>query len=414
MGENYSCGSGGIIAAGRFVANAGAALMGDSLTADSYGLTNFYVINGANGGRMKLRANCGVASEGVGNMLSRVNNLYTDVNPGMAGLGPLGRIFVRAGTNNARSNISISSLAADYTSLLNALTTYAPRVIILAVPPLAVTANNDTAATYNSWLSAFAAATPAKFKYIDDCINVRNVDGTINASFFNVDGVHFNHLGVGQCGDDAAAAMASELANYPSPLSTDAADVYPAQPQWFINPTMAGSAGSAGGGFTGPVVNGLSVGAYGNGMAGVCSIVPADVGDPNQTPWQRVAITTGTAGSSLQFYAVPTGRAKTSVDPAQLDVMLECRLNSLDVSKIASISSMIQANTGEYLSPPMQIDLLASGIVSKKYVVRASRKRDGASTPTSAGWYSYVICRADFGPAANIGTIDVRSLTIRG
>ena len=228
MGENYSCGSGGIIAAGRFVANAGAALMGDSLTADSYGLTNFYVINGANGGRMKLRANCGVASEGVGNMLSRVNNLYTDVNPGMAGLGPLGRIFVRAGTNNARSNISISSLAADYTSLLNALTTYAPRVIILAVPPLAVTANNDTAATYNSWLSAFAAATPAKFKYIDDCINVRNVDGTINASFFNVDGVHFNHLGVGQCGDDAAAAMASELANYPSPLSTDAADVYPA------------------------------------------------------------------------------------------------------------------------------------------------------------------------------------------
>ena len=63
-----------------------AALMGDSLTDQGYGVTPWHWQNGVAGGVLKTVHNAGVPSETVANMLTRVNNSYTAGSPGMAGL----------------------------------------------------------------------------------------------------------------------------------------------------------------------------------------------------------------------------------------------------------------------------------------------------------------------------------------
>ena len=413
--ESYAIASGEVLSGGRFYANQYVALMGDSLTADSYGLTNFYALNGYCGGKMVLVENCGVSDHTVEDMLARVNNLYTDALPGMAGIADsvgaekIGRIFVRAGTNNIRGGGVFPTSAA--TSLLNALATYATRVIILAVPPVASTTGNSNSITANAWLAAFSAENPAKFKFIDDSLPLRNQDGSQIAAYF-VDDVHLNHIGVGLAGDAAGMAMSSELSNYPSPLTTDPADVFPAQPQWMPNPTIAGVGGTKGSGFTGVVANNITVGAYGPGMAGVCSIVAADAGDANQVPWQRVELTAGTSGASLQLSGAMIGRAITSIDPDRLDMIMEIRLNNVDLTKISGFSGFAQADTGEYFVQEAAIDLPNAGTSNRSYVFRARRQRSGATTPSSCPWYMRVSVRSSF--ASSVGAVDFRSISIRG
>ena len=407
---------GGVISCGRFTAplvSLNTALMGDSLTDDAYGLTTFYGINAGCGGKMVLMANSGVSGTTVGDMLGRVNNLYTAGAPGMAGIGTLGRIFVRAGTNDARGNTSIASLAASYTALLNTLATYAQRVIILAVPPLSDSGNNATAATYNAWLSAFAAANPSQFKYIDDCTSLRLGDGSQDPVCFNVDGIHFAGPGVARAGLAGAIAMASELASAHSPLSKSAADVYPAQPQWIQNPTIVGTGGGKDGAFSGQVANTFYVGGYGAGMGGVCSIVAANAGDQNQTPWQRVELTSGQVGSRLDIQTTLIGRSITAVDPTRLDAMLEIRFVGVNRSYVDGISLMAQGDTGEYFVPSTPLFLDSSGTESKTYVLRARRKRSGSSPSISyLGWHLYAGIRANF--SSSVGFIDIRSITVRG
>jgi hypothetical protein len=58
------------------VTSANAALLGDSLTDDSFGLTTFTWMNGIAGGNLKLIANSGVSGDTVANMLTRVDNAW--------------------------------------------------------------------------------------------------------------------------------------------------------------------------------------------------------------------------------------------------------------------------------------------------------------------------------------------------
>ena len=411
VADSYSCASGGVIAGGKSAIANTVGLMGDSLTADSYGLTNFYSMNAKRGGVLKLMANSGVSGETVQNMLSRVNNLYTNVSPGMAGLGALGRIFIRAGTNNARGNAAIASISSAYTSLLNTLATYAQKVIIFAVPPLEDVTNNGYVATYNAWLASFAAANPATFTFIDDCINVRNTDGSPISTFFNVDGVHFSRRGVAQISTDAAASL--ELSAYASPLSINPADVYPALPQWITNPFNTGTYGALAGGFSGTAATGFTVTSYGAGMAGLASIVAADAEDANQIPWQRIEITSGQVASQMDLKTVLSGRAMSTIDPSLLEVLAEVRFNNLDRTKISDLQMMIQANVGDFLSPTIYYDLIPTGLETGRIVIRNNRKRSGANTPTSATLHLYATARSTF-TASSAGSIDIRRITARG
>lgn len=416
MGEVYSCGSGGVIAAGRNYLSPRTALIGDSLTEPTnYGLSSFYWLNGLNGGKLQAVANAGVSGNTVGNVLSRVDNAYGDGSSstrGLAGIGSLGYIVVRIGTNDARASTSIASLAATYTSLLNKLATYAGRVIILAVPPLSNSGFNALAVQYNTWLAAFAVATPSKFTFVDDCSALRDGSNVQIASFFNADGIHFIGAGTMQAGITGAAAFGAVLGNYVPGLAL-AGDVYPAQPQWFVNPANAGTAGSASGGFSGTVATGLSISNYGSGISGTCSIVAADAGDANPTPWQRITPTatnyTG-AGEAIRIASTLAGRAIGASDPSEFEHEIEIRLNALNCDKFLGLNSWVQGASGVMsASLPM---LMGGGVQTRQAIARHKMARTSLVTHASAILYIDLKTAAIFSGA--MGSIDFRNVTVRG
>lgn len=414
VADSYSCATGDVIAGGRnYLPLSTTAIFGDSLTAESYGIASFYWLNGLTGGGLKLVANAGVGGDTLSNMLTRVDNAYTAGSPGLSGTTPLGYVVFRGGTNNARSNATIASIAATYTSLLNAIATYADRVIILAVPPLGESggANNGRTIEYNEWLEDFAAANSSKFRFVDDCIDVRDGADAILSSFFNVDGVHFNSAGVMQAGLSGAAAFDAAIGNYSSPLA-QAAEAYPAQPQWFVNPANAGTSGTASGGFSGTVASGMTIAGYGGGITGVCSIVSADVGDTNQTPWQRVtpSAVAGTGSEAIRITSTLAGRSISSSDPAVLEQAFELRLNEFDTSYFDRFVSWVQGSAG-VLTGDL---LLKVGNGSKTLQAIARHALDRKTLSSHTGATLYLDLKITSAHTGAIGSFDVRNVTVRG
>lgn len=395
------------------------ALIGDSLTTHllGYNWSPFFWINGlAAKGAQQLVANAGVSGDTVANMLARVNNAYTNASPGLAGLSPLGLVYVRAGTNDARNNTAIASLSSGYTSLLNAIKAYCQRVIILSVPPIGPTEGNFAQANartieYNAWLAAFAAANPSGFTFVDDSVNLRNPDGSQKTGYFNADGIHNDGRATWQQGVDGAAALQSLFNSYgyPSPLSADPADVYPAQPQWIPNHVMAGA---------GPVATGWSIGGYGSGFAMTNSIVAADVGDPNPTPWQRVSPTqvgyTG-AGEALLITSPMSGRSVSASDPTALDIMVEIRFNAFDTRPF-KWSRIMVFSTGSSQPITFDLDLKMGGeasithgsVVVRHKMPRATFFTEGAGVSLRWEWATR------FAYTGSMGSFDFRCFTVRG
>jgi lysophospholipase L1-like esterase len=398
------------------VSSANAALIGDSLTDDSFGLTTFYWMNGVAGGNLKLISNAGVSGETVGNMLTRVDNAWDASPRGMSGLTALEYIVLRAGTNDARAGTAIAgALTTQYNSLLAKLAGYASKVLVCAVPPLTGAANLKVL-DYNAFL--LANYNSGQFTFVDDCVNVRDGSNNQIAGFFNVDAIHFNEKGVYQIGIDGGAVLAPLLTGYSSPLVTDAADVYPAQPQWFRNPTNAGTGGTAGSGFTGTVADNMSIGAIGAGVAGTLSIVAADVGDPNQVPWQRITITQGQAGSEVAMSASANGRSITAIDPTVVDLLAQVRFTGFDATNVNYVSLAMQGSTtGEHMASVALKCLGATGItktVTARRAVPRSVGVDAAAIQAGASVFIEIPFAGTFGPAASIGTIDFRCYTLRG
>lgn len=415
VSDSYSCASGGVIAAGRNYLSPRVALLGDSLTDPAYGLSSCYWLNGLNGGKLQVVNNAGVSGNTVANVLARVDNAYSDGNSatrGLSGLGTLGYIVIRIGTNDDRNSTSIASLSVNWAILLNKLATYAGRVVILAVPPIVTPSFNNLVIQYNAWLSDFAAANPSKFTFIDDCINVRDGSNVQIASFFIGDGIHFNGSGVMQVGIDGAAAFGALVGNYASPLAL-AGDVYPAKSQWFPNPAIAGTGGSASSGFTGTVANNLSISGYGGGIAGTCLIVAADAGDPNTTPWQRVSptqVTTTGGGEAIRMSSTLAGRTITTNDPATLDLAIEIRLNGFDTNYFSRLNAWVQGSSGS-LTPGAAL-LLGGGVKSQSAILRQTMPRNNAAAQSSAVLYFDATISANHSGA--MGSFDFRNVTVRG
>jgi len=403
------------------------ALMGDSLTTHllGYNWSPFWWANGlAAGGALKLIANAGISGNTIGDMLARVNNAYTNATPGLAGLGTVGRIFLRAGTNDCRSQTPWSSVSSNASALLTALKALCTgRIIILSVPPVGPTeanyaAINAVTLTYNTGWAALAAADPTRLLFVNDSANLRDGSGAQLSGYFNGDGIHNDGRATWREGVDLAAdtAFIAEVSGYPSPLSTDAADIYPAQPQWNPNHVMAGTGG--GGGFTGQVATGYSVGGYGSGFAGTVAKVAADVGDPNQTPWQRVSPTqvgyTG-GGEALLITAALSGRAVTSVDPAGLDITVEVRFNAFDTTKFKWSRIMIMGGTSSQPIMP-DLDLKMGGessITHSSVVARIAMPRlSGGVSESGLSLRWEWATRSAF--TGSMGSFDFRCLTVRG
>lgn len=422
VADSYTAASGAVLYAGRVppALSNRTALYGDSLTDVSYGeLHPWTWANARNGGVLKFVANCGRAGDTTAAALARVDNLYTAVEPGLSGLGTLGRVLLCIGANDIRgdnSGVIDSGVKADYVSLVNAMLGYASQVVVYAVAPITGSGNNVQA--FNAWLSSNFAGR-SDVKVIDDNATVNNGSGGWASGYAPVDGIHYTNAGTYRKGLDGASGLEAVLAGftgYDSPLSTDAADVYPAQPQWLQNPVMAGTGGSnamAGGGAvaTGWTVDGTA------GLNATCSKVAADGGDSNQTPWQRVAPTQVTSGSGyiLVNATVASASITTSYpDPDEgLDMMLEIRFNALDGAKFSEMSAILQGNNGEYLSPGWRLAMQDSPITGTVVARQALRRRGTLSSHSSASLQFYLRAASTSFTGA-MGSYDFRCFTVRG
>jgi lysophospholipase L1-like esterase len=399
------------------------ALMGDSLTdrreiAPTRNWSPFFWSNGlgTNGGQ-QLVQNCGVNGDTVGQMLARVNNSFADSSPGLAGIAPLGHVYIRAGTNDARALTPIGTLAADLTSLLQACKSYCTKVIILAVPPMGPSesnfaAKNAVVITYNAWLAQYAADNAADFLFVDDCVNLRDGAGAQLAGYFNVDGVHNEGRATWRQGVDGAAAMASYFATfapYPSPLVLTAADVHPTTAQYVPNVLMAGSGGTAGAGVTGQVADSWTIAQTASGNEATVSKVAADVGDANQTPWQRITPTLITNGGGFRM-SIPFGISNLTAVQTALEMVMEVRLVNWNAANFSALRAYVNTSIGKVT---WNLDLKMSGpeTLNHTLVLRHAQPRNTATTPSSPALFIDLL--AVVAASGAMGSIDVRNASVR-
>lgn len=396
-----------------------AALMGDSLTALSYSLLHpFTWANGVAGGKLKFVANSSVANNTIQDVIDRCDNDYTAASPGLAGLSSLGWVLLRIGTNNFRGGQFITTTSQNqYIALLTKILTYADHCIVFSVPPVGTPGdtNGQGIPGVNDWLATYCAGNP-RLHFIDDCVTVDNGSGNWVSGYESGEStaVHFTNQASCRMGLDGGDALATLLASYgyPSPISLDVADVYPATQQWAANHLMSGTSGSNGIG-SGQVPTSWAVSQGGSGNAATTSIVAADVGDSNQTPWLRLTPTaTGNDTSSISVGPSVSHDAVTAGYPTNLDIVFELRFNAFDASKFKYLIFYVYGSNNEDVAYPAYLRM-GLGPITKTLVVRSAIRRSEASLshPTA----TLVLALASVGVfSGGMGSFDIRCLTIRG
>lgn len=393
---------------------AGLLFVGDSNMSQSYGFLHPYTwALGIAGGVLKPVANIAIAGQTVGDVLARINNLYTDATPGAAGLGPLGFFGLQLGTNNTRGGAAITTTVEDeYDALVTNLLTRCERGFIGAVPPIGTGGGESGAGvnSYNAFLSSYCAGN-SRLLFVDHNVTVGNGAGGWASGYEPADFIHLTNKDSYQMGLDGGAVLAPHLAgfNYASPLSTNAADVYPAQPQWVPNHVMAGTGGSNGLAGAGPVATSWAVGAAGANINGTCEKVAADVGDPNQTPWQRITPTqiqdNGTDGG-IGWSCALSGAAITTSYPDALDMMVEVRMNALATQRFRYLRALVYGVSNEELAPPMFLRM-GGGPTTKTVVMRSALRRSGTRVAHASAQLNFTLCSSE-SFAGSMGSIDFR------
>ena len=395
------------------------ALIGDSLTDKNVALGRnlhpFWWLNGlAASGAQKLVANAGINGNTAAQMLARVNNAYSNASPGLAGLGELGIVYLRGFANDARAGSSWASIESTVLSLLAAIKSYCARVVILSASPIGTpdagfAASNALQTAYNVQLAAIAAADPGAYTFVDDNTSTRDGSGVAVANCFT-DGVHTSGRGIYLQGLAGAAGLGAlfDSYGYTSPLVTDPADVYPTTQQLVPNHLMAGTGGTAGAGITGAVADDWVIEQVTAGNTATVSKVAADGGDPNTTPWQRIAPTAAAAGTAV--------RMRTSFDLLTLastgnaiEMMFELRLNAFQTAFFSVLRAYVTTSSGDVTN---HLDLkFGVETISQQLVVRMALPR------SNSGAFSFPQLRLDLIASASnsgaMGSIDIRNVTAR-
>lgn len=390
-------------------------LVGDSLTDSNFGgLQTGVWMNAISGGKLQYVFNCGVSGNTVANVISRIDNAWDHADSSLRGLlgfpVPIGYITVRIGTNDARASTAIAgTLTTQYATLMAKLASYAEKVIVLAVPPLTGGGNTLTLA-YNAHLAA--TYNSGQFMYVADDADLRDGSGAQISSFFDTDNIHFLPSGVSRAGRTAGAdvAFAALVSGYSSPVITDATYVYPAHDQWVNHPAMDGTGGTVPAGFTGTVTTGYSA-AHSGTVTGTLSVVSADVGDPNQTPWQDIAITAAGASAWLEITPAVSGRTVSGSDPSWMEQIIEYQFVGFDTTHVSNIRTESRISS-DYAAPPLVLQTLGSGTLSLNAIARQKLKRIGAST---AGMSDGITINFDStGVASAIGHLRYRCHSLEG
>jgi hypothetical protein len=336
------------------------AYFGDSLKTALYGVPQpFAWANGKAGAPLQLITTSSVAGNTIGQGLARVNNLWTDSTaPGLAGLSPLGAVVCGIGTNNTRGGNVINAQAkADYAALFAAILNYAEVCIVEDVPPIGSPENGAGVNSYNAWLDDYCAGNSRLIR-ANNTATVNNGSGGWATGYAPADGIHYSSKQALAMGLDEYTSLAPFFAAQALslPLSSDPADVYPAQPQWVTNHLMSGTSGTNSIG-SGQVASGWSIASYGGGYAATASIAAADVGDSNQTPWQVInptSINPG-SGSALYFNAALSGPSITTIYPDRLEVVVEVKFTGFAGARFNGLRLYVYGSANEEIAPQLRI-----------------------------------------------------------
>jgi hypothetical protein len=394
-----------------------AALIGDSNTEHSFRATQAYWRNGLLGGVLDLRANSGKSGVGIVDLLTQVDELYTNgANAGLQGLPPLGWVILQFGTNGWRgATVVDSTMRSQFTTLVNKLKLVAEHVVIITMPPAGGVATAKAAGypVVRAYFQEFVLAdTSNRTHLIDGWGDVIDASGNIIPVHWLVDEYHPSGAGslrVAQTEKAQFEALFALQGYGRAPLVTDPADVYPAQPQWISNPTGAGNV-SFGGGWSGNLPTGWSISTNGSGIGGTTAIVLADVGDPNQVPWVRITPTTQSNFAQIYLGFTASGRTITTTDPSELEQLVEVRFNGM--TRFNMLEFWIQNNSGNkfvqtaYLKWGETIGAFETAVLRQRYY-RGSGVAGG--TPQGVIYIHSVVAGS-----GDVGYVDVRCPSFRG
>lgn len=421
VADSYSAPSGATLYAGRQGPPARLAVfVGDSLTEHNYGVCPWYTLNALLGAPLKIIHNCGHSGQSVSGLISQLELNWTDLSGGPTGLIDMpnvGWAFLRIGTNTARGADGSTGvpLASDtrsqYVTIINRLLTVAERVVLFPIPPIA---GNTAIAGYNDYLASLAAAdTTGRIFYVDDMADFLAAGSPYTGLF--VDGVHFSDRGNYTAALTGMAPLSALLAgiSYPSQLISSSSDVYPAQPQWVVNPLHTGTGGSVGSGITGTLPNNVQA-VCTPGAAATVAIVAADGGDPNTTPWIRITPTTVVNGAISLTYDI-AGRTVTTSDPIHLDQIAEIRFNAIDPARISNVNLSMQVKDYQLPKPAALKFGGYPSTISRKVVLQQDlRRKDANAGGASSTMYATFNVSSGASYTGAMGSVDVRCYSNRG
>lgn len=304
--------------------------------------------------------NFGVASDTLTLMLARQE---TAIDAALA-VGA-SWVIMRAGTNG----VGTGDFATKYAQLVDAFVAAGLFVFCCQVPPK----TGSDLSSLNAIISGICDARPLTTKYVQDA-DIIATAGYQPISGTTTDGIHMSPVGQYLMGAEQAEIVAPFFSVDPRVVDSGGAAA-----QWVTNPLMAGTGGTKSG-VTGTVPNNWAVSAIGSGVTCACSIFAADVSDPVQVPWLRLAISAMGAGSSIEVRGEmihPSITADFTV-VRSVDCVGEVRLVSFDAANMTGIQiGPDLART--YIQSAPRAQMLGNGVMSHTMVMRSCYERSGPS-----------------------------------
>lgn len=326
-------------------------------------------------------------------------------------------VMLRLGTNSLA--LSYATFMSQYQRFTDSLVANGIKGILCAVPPR--TGYSSSILAINAGIAALAAANPSMLRFTDDCLDLADGAYVQDATCFG-DGVHPNQRGQYRAGVRQAADLVNIFAAN-DPRITSASDTYyltPASDQWVKNPFNSGTGGTKGSGITGTVPDFWSVSNTGAGTTAVASIVAADGGDANSTPWLRMDIT-GLGGAD-HILTVSTTLGHPALDAdlltvKRLDMICECRFNLTDTTNLNRFT-MYTLQGSSRPGAEFTMGIKNNGAISKTALLRSSYARDEDAAAVVAHAANSISFRFELtisaAQAASIGHIDFRLASVRG
>lgn len=394
LGDSYACPPGSYIAAGRYAGKSGRIVIaGDSLTdwvpGSSWGLP-------LAGSPCSLIYNAGVASNTLDDLWARWDADVLAQSPDI--------VMLRIGTNSLA--LDATTFRSKYLRFLDSLRSNGIYGVILSIPPKGT--SGATIVSHNAWLESQCALYPQQLRYIADSESLGDESYNYIAAYYS-DDTHMNGKGMHAQGVAMAPVLSSVLTRR-SPLISDGSDTYAqnvASKQYISNPLMAG---------TGATPTGWSHSVSGSGTSATPSIVAADVGDSNATPWFRTTISsTGGNDHSVNLYTMlshPALAADTTV--VRLDMVAQVRITALNGAAIKHFY-MECIDGSNRVAPTSTIVMPADETLTHTLTMRSGlpRSENGIVSHAANSIRFNFVAVARAAHAGPVGSIDIRCVSVR-